>query len=68
MIQKYNILCFFFYEQARVCRHCQERFPGISEDELASHEQAHKVCPFCTLICDALSQAEFEDHVYDHEE
>lgn len=52
--------------QARVCQHCRESFPGISEDELAQHEQCHKVCPFCTLICDDWQQQEFEDHVYSH--
>ncbi|XP_051523473.1 calcium-binding and coiled-coil domain-containing protein 2-like [Myxocyprinus asiaticus] len=52
----------------RVCQHCQESFPGISEDELALHEQSHKMCPFCTLICDDWEQQEFEDHVYSHEE
>ncbi|XP_066522213.1 calcium-binding and coiled-coil domain-containing protein 2 [Hoplias malabaricus] len=54
-------------ENKKVCRHCQESFPNISEDELAMHEQSHKVCPFCTLICDDLEQQEFEDHVYSHE-
>ncbi|XP_036428735.1 calcium-binding and coiled-coil domain-containing protein 2 [Colossoma macropomum] len=54
-------------ENKMVCRHCQESFPDISEDELAMHEQSHKVCPFCTLICDDLGQQEFEDHVYGHE-
>ncbi|KAI4873495.1 hypothetical protein NFI96_032579, partial [Prochilodus magdalenae] len=54
-------------ENKMVCRHCHETFPDISEDELAMHEQSHKVCPFCTLICDDLGQQEFEDHVYGHE-
>ncbi|XP_030630589.1 calcium-binding and coiled-coil domain-containing protein 2 [Chanos chanos] len=54
--------------QVLVCQHCQEHFPDISEDELAIHEQSHKVCPFCTLICDTMDQQEFEDHVYSHEE
>ncbi|XP_062330876.1 calcium-binding and coiled-coil domain-containing protein 2 [Osmerus eperlanus] len=49
------------------CRHCQERFPGITQDELDQHEQSHMVCPFCTLICDSMEQAVFEDHVYNHE-
>ncbi|XP_051968620.1 calcium-binding and coiled-coil domain-containing protein 2 [Xyrauchen texanus] len=52
----------------RVCQHCQESFPRISEDELAQHEQSHKVCPFCTLICDDWEQQAFEDHVYSHED
>lgn len=51
----------------RVCQHCQESFPDFSEDELALHELAHKVCPFCTLICDDMTQQQFEDHVYSHE-
>uniref|UniRef100_A0A4W4FIE1 SKICH domain-containing protein n=1 Tax=Electrophorus electricus TaxID=8005 RepID=A0A4W4FIE1_ELEEL len=51
-----------------LCRHCCESFPDISEDELEIHEQSHKVCPFCTLICDEMKQQEFEDHVYSHEE
>ncbi|XP_062859175.1 calcium-binding and coiled-coil domain-containing protein 2 [Trichomycterus rosablanca] len=54
--------------KARVCCHCQESFPDITEDELAVHEQSHMVCPFCTLICDGLSQQAFEDHVYSHED
>ncbi|XP_046888499.1 calcium-binding and coiled-coil domain-containing protein 2 isoform X3 [Hypomesus transpacificus] len=49
------------------CRHCQEKFPGITQDELDQHEQSHRVCPFCTLICDSMEQAVFEDHVYNHE-
>lgn len=58
-------------DQSRIenkCQHCQESFPGVSEDELAQHEQSHKVCPFCTLICDDWEQQQFEDHVYSHEE
>jgi len=54
--------------QMRVCQHCQEGFPGISEEELEQHEQSHKVCPFCTRICDDWQQQEFEDHVYGHED
>ncbi|KAL7869168.1 hypothetical protein AOLI_G00131560 [Acnodon oligacanthus] len=54
-------------ENKMVCRHCQESFPDISENELVMHEESHKVCPFCTLICDNLGQQEFEDHVYSHE-
>ncbi|XP_026993420.2 calcium-binding and coiled-coil domain-containing protein 2 isoform X2 [Tachysurus fulvidraco] len=51
-----------------MCRHCHESFPDITEHELVTHEQSHKVCPFCTLICDDCGQQEFEDHVYSHEE
>ncbi|KAM4623973.1 calcium-binding and coiled-coil domain-containing protein 2 isoform 2-T2 [Polymixia lowei] len=54
-------------EQSLVCRHCQEIFPGITQDELVQHEQSHRVCPFCTLICDNIEQSVFEDHVYSHE-
>ncbi|XP_047465095.1 calcium-binding and coiled-coil domain-containing protein 2 isoform X2 [Mugil cephalus] len=54
-------------EESLVCRHCQERFPGITQNELEQHEQSHKVCPFCTMICDNMDQAVFEDHVYSHE-
>ncbi|XP_037547585.1 calcium-binding and coiled-coil domain-containing protein 2 [Nematolebias whitei] len=54
-------------EPALVCRHCQERFPGITQDELEQHEQSHRVCPFCTMICDSMEQSVFEDHVYGHE-
>ncbi|GAA6100979.1 calcium-binding and coiled-coil domain-containing protein 2 isoform X1 [Tachysurus ichikawai] len=50
------------------CCHCHESFPDITEHELVTHEQSHKVCPFCTLICDDCGQQEFEDHVYSHEE
>ncbi|KAI2658492.1 Calcium-binding and coiled-coil domain-containing protein 2 [Labeo rohita] len=53
--------------ETRVCQHCHEGFPGVTEDELAEHEQSHKVCPLCTLICDDMGQQEFEDHVYSHE-
>uniref|UniRef100_A0A4W5JGH8 SKICH domain-containing protein n=1 Tax=Hucho hucho TaxID=62062 RepID=A0A4W5JGH8_9TELE len=49
------------------CRHCHESFPGITQDELALHEHSHRVCPFCTLICDGMEQALYEDHVYSHE-
>ncbi|CAB1337953.1 unnamed protein product [Coregonus sp. 'balchen'] len=49
------------------CRHCHESFPGITQDELELHEQSHRVCPFCTLICDGMAQALYEDHVYSHE-
>uniref|UniRef100_A0A8C2K4N0 Calcium binding and coiled-coil domain 2 n=1 Tax=Cyprinus carpio TaxID=7962 RepID=A0A8C2K4N0_CYPCA len=51
-----------------VCQHCHEVFPGINEVELEEHEQSHKVCPLCTLICDDMGQQEFEDHVYSHED
>ncbi|XP_016091940.1 calcium-binding and coiled-coil domain-containing protein 2-like [Sinocyclocheilus grahami] len=54
--------------EIQVCQHCWEGFPAISEDELAEHEQSHKVCPLCTLICDDMEQQEFEDHVYAHED
>lgn len=58
----------FRYVQIKVCQHCQESFPGISEDELELHEQSHRVCPFCTLIFDDGEQQAFEDHVYSHED
>ncbi|XP_033841165.1 calcium-binding and coiled-coil domain-containing protein 2 [Periophthalmus magnuspinnatus] len=54
-------------EECLVCRYCQERFPGITQNELEQHEQSHRVCPFCTIICDEMGQREFEDHVYAHE-
>ncbi|XP_041829131.1 calcium-binding and coiled-coil domain-containing protein 2 isoform X2 [Melanotaenia boesemani] len=54
-------------EESLVCRHCQESFPGITRDELEQHEQSHRVCPFCTMICDHMEQSVFEDHVYGHE-
>lgn len=54
--------------QIRVCQHCQEGFPGITEEELEQHELSHKVCPFCTQIFDDWQQQEFEDHVYSHED
>uniref|UniRef100_A0A8C6NXY7 SKICH domain-containing protein n=1 Tax=Nothobranchius furzeri TaxID=105023 RepID=A0A8C6NXY7_NOTFU len=54
-------------EPVMVCRHCQESFPGITENELEQHEQSHRVCPFCTMICDHMEQSVFEDHVYGHE-
>ncbi|XP_070846823.1 calcium-binding and coiled-coil domain-containing protein 2 [Chaetodon trifascialis] len=53
-------------EPSLVCRHCQESFPFITRLELEQHEQSHRVCPFCTLICDGMEQSEFEDHVYSH--
>ncbi|XP_028975803.2 calcium-binding and coiled-coil domain-containing protein 2 isoform X3 [Esox lucius] len=49
------------------CRHCHECFPGITQDELEQHELSHRVCPFCTLICDNMEQTSYEDHVYSHE-
>ncbi|XP_070708106.1 calcium-binding and coiled-coil domain-containing protein 2 isoform X2 [Pempheris klunzingeri] len=54
-------------EEALVCRHCQEIFPFITREELEQHEQSHKVCPFCTMICDNMEQSVYEDHVYGHE-
>ncbi|XP_044035998.1 calcium-binding and coiled-coil domain-containing protein 2 isoform X2 [Siniperca chuatsi] len=54
-------------ELSLVCRHCQERFPLITRHELEQHEQCHRVCPFCTMICDNMEQSVFEDHVYSHE-
>ncbi|XP_073346375.1 calcium-binding and coiled-coil domain-containing protein 2 isoform X2 [Pagrus major] len=54
-------------EEALVCRHCQESFPLITRQELEQHEQSHRVCPFCTMICDNMEQSVFEDHVYGHE-
>ncbi|XP_054898648.1 calcium-binding and coiled-coil domain-containing protein 2 [Poeciliopsis prolifica] len=54
-------------EPALVCHHCRESFPGITEQELEQHEQSHRVCPFCTMICDSMEQSIFEDHVYGHE-
>uniref|UniRef100_A0A146VHC8 Calcium binding and coiled-coil domain 2 n=1 Tax=Fundulus heteroclitus TaxID=8078 RepID=A0A146VHC8_FUNHE len=54
-------------EPLLVCHHCQESFPGITQQELEQHEQSHRVCPFCTMICDNMEQAVFEDHVYSHE-
>lgn len=53
-------------EGSLVCRHCQESFPGITSEELGQHEQCHRVCPFCTMICDNMDQSTFEDHVYSH--
>ncbi|XP_076154472.1 calcium-binding and coiled-coil domain-containing protein 2 [Alosa pseudoharengus] len=49
------------------CQHCLIAFPGISKEELMEHEESHKVCPICTLICDEMEQQEFEDHVYNHD-
>lgn len=54
-------------EECLVCSLCQERFPGITQSELEQHEQSHRVCPFCTILCDDMRQHEFEDHVYGHE-
>ncbi|XP_075950274.1 calcium-binding and coiled-coil domain-containing protein 2 isoform X1 [Anarhichas minor] len=54
-------------EQSLVCRHCQECFPCITRNELEQHERSHRVCPFCTMICDNMEQSVFEDHVYSHE-
>ncbi|XP_023691578.2 calcium-binding and coiled-coil domain-containing protein 2 [Paramormyrops kingsleyae] len=55
-------------DEERVCRYCKEKFPGINLIELELHEQSHRMCPFCNLICDSMEQAEFENHVYTHEE
>ncbi|KAJ7987563.1 hypothetical protein DPEC_G00327780 [Dallia pectoralis] len=55
------------YELTLECRHCHEHFPGITPDELEQHELSHRVCPFCTLICDNMEQGCYEDHVYGHE-
>uniref|UniRef100_A0AAZ3Q139 Uncharacterized protein n=1 Tax=Oncorhynchus tshawytscha TaxID=74940 RepID=A0AAZ3Q139_ONCTS len=49
------------------CRHCHEWFPGITQDELGLHEDSHRLCPYCTLICDGVEQTIFEDHVFSHE-
>uniref|UniRef100_A0A8C5HNZ5 Calcium-binding and coiled-coil domain-containing protein 2-like n=1 Tax=Gouania willdenowi TaxID=441366 RepID=A0A8C5HNZ5_GOUWI len=49
-----------------VCHHCHESFPGITTDELKQHEQSHRLCPFCHLVCDDMDQGAFEDHVYIH--
>lgn len=54
-------------EECLVCNFCQERFPGITQNELEQHEQSHRVCPFCNIICDDMEQRAFEDHVYGHE-
>ncbi|XP_041818524.1 calcium-binding and coiled-coil domain-containing protein 2 isoform X2 [Chelmon rostratus] len=54
-------------EPSLVCRHCQEKFPLITQLELEQHEQSHRICPFCTMICDGMEQSVFEDHVYSHE-
>nr|XP_019967345.1 PREDICTED: calcium-binding and coiled-coil domain-containing protein 2-like isoform X1 [Paralichthys olivaceus] len=54
-------------EESLVCRHCHESFPGITRGELEQHEDSHRVCPFCTVICDNMEQSVFEDHVYSHE-
>ncbi|KAM9336442.1 calcium-binding and coiled-coil domain-containing protein 2 [Symphorus nematophorus] len=53
-------------EPALVCRHCHESFP-ITPEELEQHEQSHRICPFCTMMCDNMEQSVFEDHVYSHE-
>ncbi|XP_047194239.1 calcium-binding and coiled-coil domain-containing protein 2 isoform X3 [Hippoglossus stenolepis] len=54
-------------EELLMCRHCHESFPGITRGELEQHEASHRVCPFCTVICDHMEQSVFEDHVYSHE-
>ncbi|CAL9699505.1 unnamed protein product [Knipowitschia caucasica] len=53
-------------EELMVCSFCQERFPGITLGELELHQQSHRVCPFCTMICDDMEQRQFENHVYGH--
>uniref|UniRef100_G3NIM8 SKICH domain-containing protein n=1 Tax=Gasterosteus aculeatus aculeatus TaxID=481459 RepID=G3NIM8_GASAC len=53
-------------EESLICRHCRESFPCITEDELQQHEQSHRLCPFCTMICDSMEQSAYEDHVYSH--
>lgn len=50
-----------------MCRHCQESFPFITQVELEQHEQSHRICPFCLMVCDDMDQSVFEDHVYSHE-
>ncbi|KAF7205177.1 calcium-binding and coiled-coil domain-containing protein 2-like [Nothobranchius furzeri] len=62
-----TLVSYFRLQPVLVCRHCQESFPGITENELEQHEQSHRVCPFCTMICDHMEQSVFEDHVYGHE-
>lgn len=64
-----RLMCrlYFCSQQSLVCRHCQEVFPCITRRELEAHEQSHRVCPFCTMICDTMEQSVFEDHVYSHE-
>ncbi|KAM6898688.1 calcium-binding and coiled-coil domain-containing protein 2 isoform 2-T2 [Lycodopsis pacificus] len=54
-------------EESLVCRHCQECFPCITRNELEQHESSHRLCPFCTMVCDNMEQSVFEDHVYSHE-
>nr|XP_046224842.1 calcium-binding and coiled-coil domain-containing protein 2-like isoform X2 [Oncorhynchus gorbuscha] len=54
-------------ELSLTCRHCHECFPGITPNELELHEDSHRVCPFCTLICDGMEQTKYEEHVYSHE-
>lgn len=49
------------------CQHCLVAFPGLTKEEVTQHEDSHKVCPMCTLICDEMDQQEFEDHVYTHD-
>ncbi|XP_066554893.1 calcium-binding and coiled-coil domain-containing protein 2 isoform X1 [Amia ocellicauda] len=53
-------------EAVRQCQFCRELFPGISITELDTHEQSHKVCPYCSLLCDPMTQQQFEEHVYSH--
>ncbi|XP_040885486.1 calcium-binding and coiled-coil domain-containing protein 2 isoform X2 [Toxotes jaculatrix] len=53
--------------ESLMCPLCNESFPGITPNELEQHKESHRVCPFCTLICDNMEQSVFEDHVYGHE-
>ncbi|XP_041671169.1 calcium-binding and coiled-coil domain-containing protein 2 isoform X2 [Cheilinus undulatus] len=54
-------------EESLVCCHCRESFPGITLQELEQHEQSHRVCPICLIICDNMEQSVYEDHVYSHD-
>lgn len=54
-------------EELLMCRHCHEQFPFITQDELEAHEQSHRTCPFCMVVCDHMEQSMYEDHVYSHE-
>ncbi|KAM8836768.1 LOW QUALITY PROTEIN: calcium-binding and coiled-coil domain-containing protein 2 [Spinachia spinachia] len=53
-------------EESLICRHCRECFPCITQNELQQHERSHRLCPFCTMICDRMEQSAYEDHVYSH--
>ncbi|TNN03324.1 hypothetical protein fugu_000353 [Takifugu bimaculatus] len=54
-------------EEFVMCRHCQASFSFITQVELEQHEQSHRICPFCQMVCDDMDQSVFEDHVYSHE-